>query len=75
MSKRLTKIGSSHGIIVDKPILEMLGITEETDLDLRTDGQNLIVVPRRSAEADATFKAAYRHVATKHRSVLKKLAK
>jgi hypothetical protein len=53
----------------------MLGITEETDLDLRTDGQNLIVVPRRDADADAAFKAAYKHVASKHRSVLKKLAK
>lgn len=73
MSKRLTRIGSSHGIIIDKPILDMLGIAEETDLDLRTDGRNLIVVPRRSPDEEEAFRAAYRHVAVKHRSVLRKL--
>ncbi len=75
MSKRLTRIGSSHGIIIDKPILEMLGIDEGTDLDLRTDGRNLIVVPKRSAQDEDDFKAAYRHVAGKHRATLRKLAK
>ena len=31
-------IGNSAGIIIDKPILDLLGITPETELELKTDG-------------------------------------
>ena len=45
MTKRLQAIGNSAGIIIDKPILELLGITPETELELSTDGQRLIITP------------------------------
>jgi hypothetical protein len=35
------------GIIIDKPILELLRITPETELDLSTDGERLIITPIR----------------------------
>jgi antitoxin MazE len=45
MSKRLQVIGDSKGLIIDQPLLDLLGITCETDLDIKTDGQCLIVTP------------------------------
>jgi hypothetical protein len=45
MIKKLTAIGNSHGLLIDKSILELLKITPETELELSTDGTRLIVAP------------------------------
>jgi len=42
--KNLSAIGNSLGIIIEKPILELLGITRDTELEVMTDGTRLIVV-------------------------------
>jgi len=43
MRKRLVAIGNSLGIILEKPILELLNIQRETDLEMTTDGEALIL--------------------------------
>jgi len=43
MKKKLTAIGNSYGLIIDKAILELLKITPDTELELSTDGTRLIV--------------------------------
>jgi antitoxin component of MazEF toxin-antitoxin module len=45
MIKKLTPIGNSHGLVIDKSILEILHITPDTELDLSTDGTRLIITP------------------------------
>ena len=45
MSKRLLAIGNSKGLILDEPLLDQLGITQETELDIKTDGKSIIVTP------------------------------
>jgi antitoxin component of MazEF toxin-antitoxin module len=45
MSKRLQAIGNSKGLIIDQPLLDLLGITAETEFDIKTDGKSLIVTP------------------------------
>ena len=39
MVKTLKQIGNSYGVIIDKPILEILHITPETPLEITTDGR------------------------------------
>ena len=51
MVKRLQAVGNSSGLIIDKPILKLLRITSETDLDVSTDGQRLIITPLRSDDS------------------------
>jgi antitoxin MazE len=73
VTKRLQAIGNSAGIIIDKPILELLGITAETDLDLKTDGERLIITPLRDrARRVAKIQA---RVVRKHKGTFRKLAK
>jgi antitoxin component of MazEF toxin-antitoxin module len=43
--KKLTAIGNSYGLVIDKAILDLLKITPETELDLTTDGVSLVVTP------------------------------
>jgi antitoxin component of MazEF toxin-antitoxin module len=76
MTKRLQAIGNSAGIIIDKPILDLLGITSDTDLDLKTDGERLIITPVRDAgrRAERLTKIQSR-ILRKHERTFRKLAK
>ncbi len=74
MRKRLSAIGNSLGIVIEKPILELLGIDRETELDLKTDGQRLIIEPVRGAKK-ARVKAAVERAMAAHDATLRKLAK
>ena len=73
MQKQLTKIGSSLGIIIDKPILDLLKITADTPLDITTDGDRLILQPVRYVD-DETARRLYKEIAAEHRESFKKLA-
>lgn len=45
MIKKLTPIGNSYGLVIDRSILELLRITPESELALSTDGTRLIIEP------------------------------
>lgn len=45
MLKKLSKYGNSMALILDKPILELLNITESTKLKITTDGKTITIVP------------------------------
>jgi len=70
----LTAHGNSAALIIDKPILELLGIDMSTPLKIVTDGRNLIISPMRDARRDELFRAALAKVNTEHESTLRKLA-
>jgi antitoxin MazE len=59
MKKKLTAIGNSYGVVIDKAILELLKITPDTELELSTDGTRLVIEPagarRRSAGPPVKF--------------------
>lgn len=74
MRKRLSAIGNSLGIVIEKPILELLDIDRETELDMKTDGQQLIIVPIRRSKK-AKVKAAVERAMAAHDATLRKLAK
>ena len=74
MRKKLSAIGNSLGIVIEKPILELLEIDRETELDMRTDGERLIIEPVRGAKR-AKVKAAVQRAMSAHDATLRKLAK
>jgi antitoxin MazE len=76
MTKRIRAIGNSAGIIIDKPILELLKITRETELELSTDGERLIITPiRKPGTRKAAISTAQRRVLADHDDTFRKLAK
>lgn len=76
MIKRLQVVGNSSGLIIDKPILELLKITAETELEVTTDGERLIVTPIRSGSSGRDRVAkAQKKVLSAHERTFKKLAK
>jgi antitoxin component of MazEF toxin-antitoxin module len=74
MRKKLSAIGNSLGIVIEKPILELLDIDRETELDMRTDGERLIIEPVRSGKG-AKVKYAVQRAMAAHDATLRKLAK
>jgi antitoxin component of MazEF toxin-antitoxin module len=74
MRKKLSAIGNSLGIVIEKPILELLDITRETELDMTTDGERLVIAPVRKGKRERV-RAALTRAMVAHDESLRKLAK
>jgi antitoxin MazE len=74
MRKRLSSIGNSLGIVIEKPILELLDFTRETELDMTTDGERLIISPVRKGRR-AKVRGAIADVMADHAGTFRKLAR
>jgi antitoxin MazE len=75
MTKTLIKHGNSLALIIDKPILELLKIDENTQLEISTmDGKSLQVRPAQSPERRKKFEAALKGTNKKFGKTLKNLA-
>ncbi len=74
MIKTLTAHGNSAALIIDKPIMELLGITLKTPLKISTDGKSLVISPIRDAGREAQFQDILQRVNSEHASTLRKLA-
>ena len=72
MRKKLSAIGNSLGIVIEKPILDLLNIDRDTEMDVRTDGRRLILEP---VEVTEEFDALARRIMKANAGTLKKLAK
>jgi len=75
MTKRLQAIGNSSGIIIDRPILDLLGITQETDLNLETDGKRLIITPVLGTDRAKRLAKVQARTLRNHAETFRKLAK
>ena len=74
MMKKLSAVGNSLGLIIERPILELLDITKDTPLEVKTDGEALIIRPIRTATLmDRALSAADR-LMDAHEETFRKLA-
>jgi len=75
MIKQLRKVGNSNALILDKPILELLGLEENGRVQLTIQDGILVVSPVNPGRLDAEqMKEKLDYVVRKRRDVLKKLA-
>ncbi len=75
MVKTLTKHGNSYALIIDKPILELLRIGPDTPIEIRTDGNVLVLAPRRDPERRAELDRILEETNEQFGRALKNLAK
>ena len=79
LTKHLTKIGDSTGIIIDRPILGLLGLERGDEVQLRVEGHKLII--ERAGDVDRQTKRRAKFAKAKGRMLgdigdtLMKLAK
>ncbi len=74
MLKKLSKHGNSLALVIDRPILELLGIDEETSLDISTDGRALVISPVESKRRRKKFEQALKSTNQRYGKALKRLA-
>jgi hypothetical protein len=74
MIKSLTKHGNSMALIIEKPILDLLGAGPETQFQITTDGRSLNLMPLGEKNSETKFKEAVAFVTENYANTLKKLA-
>jgi len=74
LTKTLIKHGNSLALVIDKPILEMLGIGAETPLRISTDGDALMISPVRNKARQAELKATLKKLNDRFGDDLRRLA-
>jgi len=74
MRKKLTRTGNSLAVVLDKELLEKLGIHAGTPLEISTDGQVVIISPVRSHKRDQKLKSAMARAHQRYAGVFRKLA-
>ena len=76
MVKTLKRIGNSQGLLIEKPILELLQITMDTPLEITTDGQRLIITPiTENTSRKNRIKSLNEKVTNQHEDTFRKLSK
>ena len=74
MIKKLSKHGNSLALVIDRSILDLLKIDQETSLEVSTDGESLIVAPVRDKKRRQRFALALAASNERYGKALKRLA-
>lgn len=74
MRKRLTRSGNSLALVIDKPLLEALEIDANTELELSTDGDVLVISPVRDRKRSRRIEALVAEAHEQYGGVFRRLA-
>lgn len=74
MKKKLVKHGNSMALLIEKPLLDLLGVEPSTPFEITTDGQALVLTPVRDPNRDEDFRAVLARANERYAEDLKKLA-
>jgi antitoxin component of MazEF toxin-antitoxin module len=74
MIKRLTRTGNSIAVVIDKPMLEALGLDEGAEVEVSTNGQIIVITPKRSAARDRKFRNAAEKINRRYAGLFKRLS-
>ena len=74
MLKALTRTGNSLALVLDRPLLEATGIDADTELEASTDGDVILIHPRRAEERRARLSEAVEAMHRRYGGVFRRLA-
>ena len=74
LTKKLCKHGNSLALVIDRSILDLLGINERTSLNISTDGRALVIVPSQEKRRRKRFEEALTACNDRYGKTLKRLA-
>lgn len=75
MVKTLQRHGNSHALVLDKPILEMMGADEDTEFQLTIASGSLIVTPINVGVGRERLDQLFRQLEPRYGEMLRRLAK
>ena len=74
MIKKLTRAGDEVALVLDKPLLDELGLAENAEVDVSTNGQVIVITPKRSAAREQRFREAADKINHKYSGLFKRLS-
>ena len=74
MIKGFVKHGNSWAVVIDRPILDLLKIDPESQIELTTDGRSIQITPIGHDARAVDVRKARAKVNAKHQKAFKKLA-
>jgi len=72
--KRLSRLGNSTAVIIDRPLLQQLNLGPESEVEVSLEQNAIIIRPHRYA-ADEEFVESTGRVVQKRRGLIQRLAK
>ena len=75
MIKSLVKHGNSSALVIEKPILSLLGATAESSFEVVTDGKSLILTPVQNVARHDKFRKAVEKTGKRYRKTFEELAR
>jgi antitoxin MazE len=74
MRKKLTRTGNSLALVLDKRLLDRVGIDADTELDVSTNGQVIVVSPVRDRQRTTKLKRIVAEAHSRYGGVFRRLA-
>ena len=74
LTKKLVRHGNSLAIVIDRPILDLLGIGEDTPISLTTDGRAIVLTPGAHPGRKTKLAAAMKDADAKFSKMFRRLA-
>jgi len=74
MIKTLQKLGNSMALVIEKPVMDALGITEQTQLQVTVSGNALVVTPANVGVGPERMKKTIKGLRKQYGPKLKRLA-
>lgn len=74
MRKKLTRTGDGVALVLDKPLLDAVGLTEDSEVEVSTDGEVVMVAPIRDAARRRKVQRILNELDDEYGGVFKKLA-
>lgn len=75
MIKTLVKHGNSSALVIEKPILSLLGATADSAFEVITDGKSLILTPIQDAVRHNRFREVLEKTGKRYEKTFEELAK
>ncbi len=73
--KKLTRQGNSSALIVDRALMDLMDIDNDTPLKVTVEGRKLIVEPLSDQERAAKFKGVMEKTGRRNAELFRRLAK
>ena len=74
MRKKLTRTGNSLALVLDKKLLDRVGIDADTPVDVSTNGQVIVVSPVRDRRRTTRLKKVVTEAHKRYAGVFRRLA-
>lgn len=74
MSKRLTRTGNSLALILDRGLLEETGIDADTELEVSSDGDVIVISPVRDPNRTASLRRIVADAHERYAGAFRRLA-